>query len=459
MNSVPHIGHAFEFILGDAISKHLKSKKIDTHFNIGLDEHGLKVWLKSQELGITPEEHVDNLTVLWKDFCKKFQIDYDSFYKTSEQSHHDKVSVVWDNFIKRGDIYKKSYNGKYCIGCESYKLEKELIDGRCEDHPTTEIKQVEEENYFFKLTKYKENLLDWINKNPKFLEPQSKLDELKNLIVGSEDISISRLKENCPWGIDVPGDSTQIIYVWYEALWNYAFAAGYLTDNFKWDNVIQLCGPDNLRFQAIILQSFLESEGIKKSDKLLVHGTILDKDGRKISKTLGNVIDPIDQIDKYGLYPVRYYALAGLNTYSNSSWNEEDLSKIWNSDIVKDWGNLVSRTLHLIDIRLDGVVVDQPEDSFVTIVDEYKASIGELWDTFKIKEALSKTNELVKYANKYITDKEPWKSTTYGFELSNLHLLILTVNDLYTPVFGSSETTKVIDLIKTGKKCILYKQI
>ena len=460
MNSVPHIGHAFEFILADAISKWLKLRGNKTHFNVGLDEHGLKVWEKSQELGITPEEHIDNLTKLWKEFCVKFNIEYDSFYKTSDKSHHEKVQVIWQNFVKSGDIYKAHYKGKYCKGCESAKKDSELVDGKCPDHPTTEIELVEEENYFFKLSKYRDSLLKWINETPDFLEPKSKLEELKNLIIGSDDISISRTKEKCPWGVAVPNDDSQVIYVWFDALLNYIFAAGYLSDDkFNWDNVIQLCGPDNLRFQAVIFQAFLEAEGIKKSNKLLVHGTILDKDGRKISKSIGNVIDPIDQLEKFGLDAVRYYALAGLSTYSNSNWNEEELKNLWNADIVNDWGNLVSRVLHLTDIKCGGKANWIPEDSFHKIVDGYTKEVYSLWSEFKVKDALKKTNELVKFANKYINDVKPWASDNYEVELSNLLVILITVNDLYIPLFGSKRSNEILDIIHAGKKEILFGRI
>ena len=369
------------------------------------------------------------------------------------------MKVIWDRFVSKGDIYKKSYKGNYCIGCESYKQDKELTKGVCPDHPTTGIRVIEEENYFFKLTNYKESLLNWITKNPNFLEPQNKLEELKNLIIGSEDISISRLKENCPWGVPVPGDDAQVIYVWFEALWNYAFAAGYLTDEFKWDNVIQLCGPDNTRFQAVIFQSFLEAEGIKKSDKLLVHGTILDTGGRKISKTLGNIIDPINQLEKYGIDAVRYYCLGGLNTYSNSSWSEEELRNLWNADIVNDWGNLLSRVLHLVDIKCGGKISINPEDGFSKVVSQYKDDISNLWDNFKVKDALRKTNELVKFANKYINETTPWNSTTFEIELSNLLFLVKSVNSLYIPVFGNNRTDNISSIISEGKKQILFNRI
>ena len=455
VNSSPHIGHSFEFILADAIARFLKTKS-EVHFNIGLDEHGLKVWSKANELKISPEIHIKNLTEVWLDFCKKFKIDYDSFYKTSDKSHHDKVKIIWNRFVERGDIYKKSYYGNYCIGCESFKLDKELIDGKCPDHPTTVLNLIEEENYFFKLSKYKDSLSEWIKNTPGFLQPSSKLDELKNLITSSDDISISRLKENCPWGVSVPNDDTQVIYVWFDALLNYIFAAGYLTEDFNWDNVIQLCGPDNLRFQAIIFQSFLESEGIKKTDKLLVHGTILDKNGKKMSKTLGNVVDPFDQLEKFGLDAVRYYTLAGLNTFSDSGWNEEDLVKLFNSDICNDWGNLISRVLHLIDIK--SVNICQIDNHFKIKIDGLVSEVNDLWIDFKVKDALIKTNEIVKFANKYINDEKPWSNDNYSDVLNNLYYLLRVVNNLYLPVFP--DVYPIIEVsLNECKKVILFNKI
>jgi methionyl-tRNA synthetase len=456
VNSKPHIGHSFEFILADAIARYLKTKT-EVHFNIGLDEHGLKVWSKSQELGITPETHIQNLTEVWLDFCKKFQIEYDSFYKTSHKSHHQKVQIIWNRFVERGDIYKKSYTGKYCVGCESFKLDKELIDGKCSDHPTTQIKEVSEENYFFKLSKYRDSLLNWIDNSPNFLQPSVKLDELKNLILNSEDISISRIKENCPWGVEVPNDNSQVIYVWFDALLNYIFAAGYLTDNFNWDNVIQLCGPDNLRFQAVIFQAFLQSEGLKESNKLLVHGTILDKEGKKMSKSLGNVIDPFDQLEKFGLHAVRYYTLAGLNTYSDSGWSEEDLVKLFNSDICNDWGNLISRVFHLIDTK--SVQINQVNNQFKIKIDGLVREVNDLWSDFKVKEALVKTNEIVKFGNKYINDEKPWSNDNYSDILNNLHYLISEVNKLYLPVFPTVYSTIDVALINPKKVIIFNKLI
>jgi methionyl-tRNA synthetase len=458
-NSIPHVGTMFEFLLGDATTRYLRTTRHDVHFNLGIDENGLKILNTANELGITPQQHVDNQAILWKKFCKKFNIQYDSFYRTSSPEHHKNVQIIWNRFAERGDIYKKKYSGKYCVGCESFKQEKELIDGHCPDHPTTVITSVNEENYFFKLSKYKDSLLNWINNNPNVLEPTSKLEELKNLIIDSDDISVSRLKTTCSWGVEVPNDSEQIIYLWWEALWNYPLAAGYLTDKFNWDNVIQFFGADNLRFQAVIFQAFLESEGIKKTDKLLTHGTILDSGGRKMSKTVGNVVDPIEQLNKYGVNPVRFYALRGLNTYGDSSWDENELKALWNSEIVNDWGNLIARTLHLIDTKCDKKVpYAEPDVDFSENVTIIIDQVHKLWSEYKIKEALQKTNEIIKFANKYINDERPWSSGKHDEQLSNLYWLINHVNALYSPVIPDTYV-KVLDALSSRVKTILFEKI
>jgi methionyl-tRNA synthetase len=331
-----------------------------------------------------------------------------------------------------------------------------LIDGKCQDHPNTQIQTIEEENYFFRLTKYKESLLNWLDNTPDFLQPSNKIEELRNIIISCEDVSISRLKENCPWGVSVPNDPNQTIYVWFDALLNYIFAAGYLTNDFNWNHVIQLCGPDNLRFQGLIFQAFLQSEGIKKSDKLIVHGTILDKSGRKISKTLGNTIDPIEQLQKWGLDAVRYYSLIGLSTYSNSKWCEEDLVNTYNSDICEGWGNLIARTLHLIDIK--SVNITKPSNDFKSLITEHSNIIDSLWTSFKVKDALQKTFELVKIGNKYINDETPWSNSNYTQVLSNLYYLVKTINKFFEPIFPDKFLV-VEQAIQNKKKSIIFHKL
>jgi methionyl-tRNA synthetase len=238
-NSVPHIGHTLEFVQADSLVKYFKNvQKENVFFNLGVDENGLKVYTKSQELGIDTKEYLDSLASTWKDFCNLYEIGYDNFYRTTDTEHHNKVKELWSKLLRQDDIYLKSYIGLYCIGCESFKTESELVDGCCVDHGKAPV-QIEEENYFFRITKYKSQLLEWYNREKyNFLQPVSKITELENIINGSEDISISRLKKNVPWGVDVPNDPDHVIYVWLEALSHYTFAI----DNFNAVPFIQLCG-------------------------------------------------------------------------------------------------------------------------------------------------------------------------------------------------------------------------
>ncbi len=443
VNSTPHMGHAFEFILGDVIARKLR-KNNEVIFNIGLDEHGLKVWEKANELGITPEEHIENMTDLWLDFCDKFNISYDNFYKTSSPSHHVDVKTIWYRMAYKGLIYKKPYKGLYCKGCEAVKTGKDLINGRCLDHNSDGfIIEIEEDNWFFALSDFKEVIKKYIIDNPEFLTPTSKRDELLNILEDTEDISISRLKENCPWGIEVPGDPKQNIYVWFDALLNYIFAAGFLTPNFNWDNVIQVCGPDNIRFQGIMFQGFLAALGIPFTGKLLVHGTILDGDGKKMSKSLGNTVDPMEQLEKYGVDAVRYYAAACINNYHNASWKEDDLVNRFNADICDGYGNLVARITHLMEKNYptDGLK-DQyrytDNADFAQALDPMLEIYEECWLSYDINGAFTALNHIVKFGNSFINETKPWLYKTEKEIwpiLACVGYLLHKVTDAYSIIF------------------------
>jgi len=273
-NSNAHVGHLLEFIQADFLTRYFRKHRKEVFFNTGLDEHGLKIYETALSLNRTPQEHVDIQTDIWVKFCKSFNIDYDNFYRTSNQDHKDKVSKIWDNV--KDFIYQEEYVGKYCKGCEEFKKDSDLVDNKCSLHKNSELEEVNELNYFLKLTELDKDLLEHI-KNKNFIYPKSKENELVNNIKDVRDLSISRTKEKSPWGIEVPNDKTQTIYVWFDALINYINAIG----DEEWDEsiTIQLCGPDNIRFQGHIWQSILKANGSKFTDKLLVHGTILDEEG------------------------------------------------------------------------------------------------------------------------------------------------------------------------------------
>lgn len=456
-NSVPHIGHALEFIQADCLVKYFRyceHEKI--FFNIGVDENGLKVYTKAKELGLDTKQYLDKLCLKWTEFCRLFEIEADSFYRTTNKAHHIMVQKFWNECLDRGDLYKKAYSGKYCVGCESFKSDSDLVDNKCPDHGTEPI-LTEEENWFFKVSKHKGLLRSWLKSNEEFLTPQSKITELENIILNSEDISVSRLKKNVPWGIEVPNDKDHVIYVWFEALLNYVFAV----QNFNDQKFIQLCGPDNLRFQGSLLQSILLSANYKNTTKLLVHGTILDSEGRKMSKTLGNVIDPIDQLNKYGLDAVRYYTLAGLNTYGNGCWSEKDLVDLYNSHLADNFGNLLTRTLHLIDTKNVEIKLDNlnlPEDVKFKYVNSANHS-EHLFKIFEISEAIKQINNILSLANKYINDSKPWsEGSDYVTILTNVYYMLSIVTEKYKPILSNETYLTIKEALKNKKKVIIFKK-
>lgn len=453
-NSVPHIGHALEFIQAYVLKKFFEGQGEKVYLNIGVDEHGLKVYTKAKELGVDTKKYLDELTLAWLDFCKKFEIEADSFYRTTNPAHHEMVKRYWNKCVEKGDLYKKKYAGQYCVGCESFKTDADLVDGKCPDHNAAPV-VTEEENWFFRVSKYRDKLIAWLDWNTEFLSPASKTEELRNIILGAEDVSVSRLKKNVPWGVEVPGDPDQVIYVWFEALLNYVFAV----ENFDDENFIQLCGPDNLRFQGSLFQAILESGDHKHTNKLLVHGTVLDAEGNKMSKTLGNVVDPIDQLNKYGLDAVRFYALAGLSTYGNGCWSEKDLVSLYNSELADNFGNLLARTTHLISSKKE-VTISHVDNDFKKGVRDKVSRVIDLWRAYEINAALKETSAILRLGNKYINDAEPWskkaKPSDVQTTLDDLHFLLLKVSELYAPVLSVETNSRILSSLESFRKDIIF---
>ena len=467
VNAEPHIGHALEFVQADAISRYFKTRlgKENVFLNVGTDEHGLKIYRKAKEEGLEINNFVDKYAQRFKDFCKLFYVEYDNFYRTSDEKHHKAAQEFWKRCNEKGDIYKQKYSGKYCVGCERFITEKELIDGKCPDHGT-QPEEREEENYFFKLTNYKEHLLKWLDENPQVLKPKQKVEELKKIIQEIEDISISRLKENLPWGIEVPDDFEQVFYVWFDALTNYVNVIGFGTDEKKlheWWPGIQLFGPDNLRFQGAIWQGMLASVGLEQSLRLLEHGMVLGPDGTKMSKTKGNIISPFDQESKFGAEIVRYYLLVGISTFSDSIYKEEDLVNMYNSRLANNFGNLLNRVIHLAisnDVEINQE--ERVEEEFKGIVDKFKSKVEDLYGEYEIALAGDTIDELADWGNKYITEKEPWNKEVNKDSkekiLNNLSYLLKVVIELYSPIIPvSCEKAKIA--LEQKEKIILFKKI
>jgi methionyl-tRNA synthetase len=475
-NSEPHIGHAFEFIIADVIARYYRNKigNDNVFFNVGLDEHGKKIFDASIREGKLPLDFLDELDIKWRQFCHKFEISFDNFYRTSDYPHYSKVQRFWVDLQKKGLIYEKEYSGKYCIGCESFKTDKDLVDGKCPDHKNVTITDVNEKNYFFRLSKFKDELKRVYDENEIVFTPASKKTEVINFIEDLQDISISRHKDSVRWGIPVPTDREQVVYVWFDALLNYIFAAGY-GSNYKdfdnnWKDTIQIFGPDNIRFQSVIFQGLLSAVGIKNTSRLICHGTILDKDDIKMSKTMGNIVNPMEQLERYGIDAVKYYSLVGLNIYSNSSWSEDDLIKLYNSHLADDYGNLLSRVVTLIsrglkenemlndpNIDLDHSFIDN--DKLAVLIREQVSEIKDLWENYRITEALIETNKLVKWCNKYVNDEQPWKKEgDWWNTLLELHYILLMVTELYKPIFPE-KTKLAFDSLRNLNKVVLFPKI
>ncbi len=450
-NSNPHVGHALELVHADFLARYYRSEGKEVIFNTGLDEHGVKIFDKASELGITPKKHVDNQYKHWQDFYKLFSISYDTFYRTTDKKHFEKVIEVWNRIKDEGLIEKKDYTAKYCKGYEEFKNEKDLVLGKCETHINIPLEDVNEENYFLKDSSSKYHSLP-----VEFLKPIEKASELINFYESEQDLSISRLKEKSPWGISVPNDKEQTIYVWFEALISYFNAVG--EDFWNDSEKIIICGPDNLRFQGKILRQIYESAGYEYLNRLYVHGSVLDANGKKISKSVGNVIDPVEQVEKYNEAAVRYYILNGLHTTGNSAWKEDELVKLYNAHVVNDYGNLISRVLHLIDTystEIDSSLVNYATKN---ITDSYIEEFHEYVESYEINRALNKLSRIVKYGNEYINETEPWKQEDPSKTLNSLYYLLVEVTECYRSVLPN-DYDRIVKALKGLKKEILFEKL
>jgi methionyl-tRNA synthetase len=368
VNAEPHIGFALEIVQADALARYHRLQNKEVFFNTGTDEHGLKVYRKAQEEKKLPQEYVDEYAAKFDNLKKALNLSYNNFIRTTDKHHVKASQEFWKRCQKNGDIYKDKQKIKYCVGCELEKTESELVDSRCPVHPDKDLEIFEEENYFFRFSKYQKSLLKLYQVNPNFVAPKSRLNEIKKFVArGLKDFSISRLKEKMPWGVGVPGDLDHVMYVWFDALINYISALGWPENEKKfkkWWPAIQIAGKDNLRQQSAMWQTMLMSAGLPNSKQILIHGFITSE-GQKMSKSLGNVVDPFEVVKKYGTDATRYYLLREIPPFKDGDFSYSRFEQLYNADLANGLGNTVARVAKLCEnSRLEFQKAKSPKEVY-----------------------------------------------------------------------------------------------
>lgn len=402
VNAEPHLGFAMEIVQADIVARYRKLLGDEVIFNTGTDEHGLKIYRAALDQNKVPQDYVDEYATKFEKLKNAFNLSYTNFIRTSDPKHKKTAQEFWERCSKNGDIYKKNYKIKYCVGCELEKTDSELIDGKCPLHPNLEIEISEEENYFFRWSKYQKPLLDLYEKKPQFILPDFRLKEIKEFVTkGLQDFSISRLKEKLPWGVPVPGDGSQVMYVWFDALVNYISTLDWPDDEKKFSEFwpgIQIAGKDNLRQQSAMWQAMLMSAGLPNSKQIIIHGFITSA-GQKMSKSLGNVIDPFELVNKYGTDAVRFFIAHDLNTFEDSDVTPDRIYESYNANLANGLGNLVARVAKLCE--QNNIEATPGPDVWCADLEKY---MGE----YKFNEALAVVWKLIAETDKKINQDKPW---------------------------------------------------
>ena len=458
VNADPHIGFALEIIQADVLARYHKSLGEDVFFNTGADEHGLKIYRKAQENKMSPQEYCDIYAQKFDNLKKSLNLSYGNFVRTTDPHHIKSAQEFWKICLKNGDIYKKNYKIKYCVGCELEKTESELENGKCPIHPNLELEIIDEENYFFAYSKYQQKLLDFYEKNPGFVVPESRFNEIKGFTKkGLEDFSISRLAEKMPWGVPVPGDEKHVMYVWFDALVNYVSVLGWpeSTKKFKqfWPG-FQVAGKDNLRQQSSMWQAMLMSAGLVNSKQIFIHGFITSN-GQKMSKSLGNVVNPFELVSKYGVDAVRYYLLREIFPTEDGDFTFEKFEQRYNSDLAGGVGNLVARVLGIA--SKINFKKSKPTKKIIDKSEEIRKSYKLALDKFKFNDALSAIWELISFCDKYINEEKLWE-TKNPQVISDLYFAINEIAELLTP-FLPETSEKIIKALQSGKAEALFPRI
>jgi len=451
-NAPPHVGYALELVQADVIARYQRLLGKDVFFLTGTDEHGEKIVKAAEKAGKGSKEFTDNISSKFKDLAKVLNISNDDFIRTTDEKRHwPTVQKIWKELVDKGDIYKKKYKGLYCVGCEAFVKEKDLVNGKCPNHQQ-EPKVVEEENYFFKLSKYSDKVKKAVEKEEIKIIPSSRKNEILSFIKqGVEDTSCSRSSENLKWGIPVPGDDSQIIYIWFEALANYLSALESSGKEDFWPADVHCIGKDIFRFHVLLWPAMLLALGKKLPENIFVHGYITSG-GQKISKSLGNVIDPFELVGKYGVDPLRYFLLRELPPTEDGDFTIERLKERYNSDLAKGLGNLVARVITLA----TKFKVKTQSPKFKKEISKAKKDCEAALEEFKFNEALVSIWGLISFCDRNVEKEKLWEGGEGKKDkIASLLFVISEIAKLLQP-FLPETSERIFKQLKTKQSKSLF---
>ncbi|MCH5166796.1 MAG: methionine--tRNA ligase [Erysipelotrichales bacterium] len=466
-SSKPHIGNTYEIVLADAIARNKRLEGYNVYFQTGTDEHGEKIEIKAREAAVEPQEYVDGVASQIKDIWDLMNTTYDRFVRTTDKNHESVVQHIFKKMYDKGDIYKGEYKGLYCIPCESFWTESQLVDGRCPDCGR-DVQEKTEEAYFFKLSKYQDKLVDYINEHQEFIQPESRKNEMLNNFIkpGLQDLCVSRT--SFKWGIPVDFDDKHVVYVWLDALTNYITNIGYdvdeQTEEFKkfWPADLHLIGKDIIRFHTIYWPCFLMSLDIPLPKQVFGHPWLLSGTD-KMSKSRGNLLYADDLVEKYGLDAIRYFVLHEIPFADDGVITEELIIERNNTDLANILGNLVNRTISMSHKYFEGVVentqvVGDADQNLIGKVEGLGAKVKKCMDDLKIADAIDEIFNVLRASNKYIDETTPWILAKDENEHDRLKTVLynlvesIRVCAVYLQPFLPDTADKIFDLINTDEK-------
>ena len=422
LNGKPHLGHAYTSILTDTFSRFYKLLGYDVFFQTGVDEHGLKVSDSAKEAGLEPQEQCDILAKEFRNLADICKVEYDNFFRTTDKCHVKKVQAVLNKLYEKGDIYKGIYSGNYCKPCETYYTEKDLVDGKCPECGR-ETNILEEENYFFDMPKYAKKLEDYINSHPDFIKPDFRKNEVLGILKkGLTPLCISRNKEKLTWGIELPFDKDFVTFVWFDALSNYTNGLGYLDDDeikekrFDefWALTSQFIAKDILMHHTVYWTTMLFAMDLPLPENILIHGFWIS-DGKKMSKSFGNVVDPYKIIDEYGIDSFRFYLLREMSLGHDGNFTLKSFIDRYNTELANDFGNMINRSVHMIVKNFDSSIPSNNNkkteycDDFINGCNSIIPNIEPLLKNFEINKIFEEIFKIIRSTNKYLEDTAPWK--------------------------------------------------